>query len=115
NGLDIAKANFSLPFEGSLTTAIFFGFSTAMLGISGFESSANFIEEQKDGVFPKTLRNMWVAVTVINPLMALIAVLVIPIGLVPENQEALLSFIGGKTGGSWLATAISIDAVLVLS
>jgi len=31
-----------------------------MLGISGFESSANYVEEQKEGVFPKTLRNMWV-------------------------------------------------------
>jgi hypothetical protein len=24
-----------------------------MLGISGFESSANFVEEQEQGVFPK--------------------------------------------------------------
>jgi hypothetical protein len=29
------------------------GFSAAMLGISGFESSANFVEEQEQGVFPK--------------------------------------------------------------
>jgi len=33
--------------------ALFFGFAAAMLGISGFESSANFVEEQADGVFPK--------------------------------------------------------------
>ena len=41
------------------TLALFFGFSTAMLGVSGFETSANFVEEKKSGVFPKTLRNMW--------------------------------------------------------
>jgi hypothetical protein len=30
-----------------------------MLGISGFESSSNFVEEQEQGV-SKTLRNMWI-------------------------------------------------------
>ncbi len=56
NGTDVLTANFSLPPKtGSITTALFFGFAAAMLGISGFESSANFVEEQKKGVFPKTL------------------------------------------------------------
>ncbi len=115
HGLDIAKVNFKAPVEGSIGTALFFGFSTAMLGISGFESSANFVEEQKQGVFPKTLRNMWIAVSVINPTMALIAILVLPMAQVGEHQEALLSHIGNTAGGSWLATIISVDAVLVLS
>ena len=47
-------------------------FSMSLLGISGFESSANMVEEQRDGVFPKTLRNMWLMVTVINPIMNLV-------------------------------------------
>ena len=115
NGFDLAKINFHAPINGSLFTVLFLGFSTAMLGISGFESSANFVEEQKPGVFPKTLRNMWIAVTIINPSIALLAVLVLPLGEVGHHQEALLSFMGGKTGGSWLAAIISIDAVLVLS
>lgn len=115
NGMDILMANYKLPVKGSIATALFLGFSTAMLGISGFESSANFVEEQEEGVFPKTLRNMWVAVSVINPLMALIAIMVLPIAEVSQNQEALLSHIGDKAAGQWLATFISIDAVLVLS
>lgn len=115
HGLDIAKINFKAPVEGSIATALFFGFSTAMLGISGFESSANFVEEQKDGVFPKTLRNMWVAVSVINPTMALIAIMVLPMAEVGQHQEALLSHIGDTAAGDWLATIISVDAVLVLS
>ncbi len=115
NGFDIANINFHAPLKGSLFTILFLGFSTAMLGISGFESSANFVEEQEPGIFPKTLRNMWVAVSIINPSIALLAVMVLPVAQVGENQEALLSFMGGKTGGSWLAIIISIDAVLVLS
>lgn len=115
NGLEIAITNFKMPLEGSIGSAIFFGFSAAMLGISGFESSANFVEEQQPGVFRKTLRNMWVAVTVINPLMALVAIVVLSKADVIQHQEALLSHIGFSTGGQWLSFVISIDAVLVLS
>jgi hypothetical protein len=45
---------------------VMLGFANAMLGVSGFESSANFVEEQQPGVFPKTLRNMWYAVSLLN-------------------------------------------------
>lgn len=115
NGLAVAIANFKMPLTGSVSSAVFFGFSAAMLGISGFESSANFVEEQQPGVFRKTLRNMWVAVTIINPLMALVAIAVLSNQEVLQHQEALLSHIGFNTGGQWLSTVISIDAVLVLS
>lgn len=116
NGFETLGANNALPVKhGSLTMALFFGFSAAMLGISGFESSANFVEEQKRGVFPKTLRNMWVVVTIFNPLMAFLALAVLPVGEIQQNQEALLSFMGMEVSGPWLATLISIDAVLVLS
>lgn len=115
NGWDIAHANFETPVHGSIFTALILGFSTAMLGISGFESSANFVEEQKPGVFPKTLRNMWIAVSVINPLIALSAVLVLPLTDTVKNQAAFLSYMASHTGGNWLATLISVDATLVLS
>lgn len=115
NGIQIASENFNLPARGGLGTALFLGFCTAMLGISGFESSANFVEEQQPGVFPKTLRNMWVAVSIINPLMALAAVMVLPLNDVAVHQEAMLSHLGRQTAGPWLATFISVDAVLVLS
>lgn len=115
NGWNVAQTNFHAPLSKGIFSALVLGFSTAMLGISGFESSANFVEEQEPGVFPKTLRNMWVAVSVINPLMALTAVLVLPLADVVEHQEALLSHLGNNTGGRWLATLVSVDATLVLS
>lgn len=115
NGLDIFIQNYSLPVKGSVQNAIFFGFAAAMLGISGFESSANFVEEQKEGVFPKTLKNMWIVVTIFNPLMAFLALSIITIPDINGNQEALLSFMGDKVGGKWLSSLISIDAALVLS
>ena len=107
---------------GSIWLALFFGFSVSMLGISGFESSSNFVEEQAEGVFPKTLRNMWIAVSFFNPLMALLALAVLTRVGVTENQNALLAHMGAVVGGGAntflgksLSTLISIDAAMVLS
>jgi amino acid transporter len=108
-------ANLHSSAEVSAMQALFFGFAAAMLGISGFESSANFVEEQKQGVFPKTLRNMWAAVSFFNPSMALLALALVPMASVAENEEALLSHLGLVAGGSWLSALVSVDAALVLS
>jgi len=115
NGFEVLILNFKNPIEGNITTALFFGFAAAMLGISGFESSANYVEEQKTGVFPKTLRNMWILVTVFNPLLAFLALTIIPISEIDLHEETLLSFMGNEAAGNWLFYLISIDAVLVLS
>lgn len=116
HGFSILIDNFHLPARnGSILTAIFFGFSAAMLGISGFESSSNFVEEQERGVFAKTLRNMWIAVSVLNPMIAFLVICIIPISAVESHQNSFLSYIGTLTGGKWLAMIISINAVSVLS
>lgn len=115
HGLDTFHLNFSTSTEDGPLLALFFGFSASLLGISGFESSANFVEEQKQGVFPLTLRNMWLAVTLFNPGMALLVLALVPIVEVGQHQEALLAHMGGMSGGLWLANLVSIDAALVLS
>ncbi|MGV9011132.1 MAG: APC family permease [Flavobacteriales bacterium] len=116
HGFDLFKLNWSMPLPGGrgIAAALFFGFSTAMLGVTGFESSANYVEEQQHGVFPKTLRNMWVAVTVLNPLIVLCAILILPLAAIGQHQETMLSFMGVTVGGNWLATLVTVDAVVVL-
>ncbi len=115
NGLTTFNINWEMPIaSGSIVTALVLGFSAAMLGISGFESSANFVEEQEQGVFRKTLRNMWAIVSFFNPVLALLLICIIPLAEVGEHKESLLAYLGQTTGGSWLAYLISIDAVLVL-
>lgn len=111
----ILAANWAAPSEEHLTKALFFGFSAALLGISGFESSANFIEEQKENVFPKTLRNMWAAVSIFNPLICFLALGILPLAVVREHKEDLLAFTGGEMAGRWFLTWVSVDATLVLS
>jgi len=115
------SANWSAPSPHGFLHAMYFGFAAAMLGISGFESSANFIEEQERGVFPKTLRNMWLAVGVFNPLISLLSLGLLPLvfiqsggpdGHVPPD---LLAQMGDRSVGAFLKTWVSFDAVLVLS
>ncbi len=113
----ILMANLHHPLPGGhgIAVAIFFGFGAALLGVSGFESSANFIEEQRPGVFVKTLRNMWIAVSIFNPLIAVLALGVLPISSIrQDNADFLLSLMSTKMAGSSLAFWISIDAALVL-
>lgn len=123
HGFGTLRENMAQPLptetNGLLVLALFFGFSAAMLGISGFESSSNFVEEQAEGVFPKTLRNMWIAVSIFNPLMAFLALAILPMAEVGQHSEALLAHLGetsgGPTMGPWLKTLISVDAALVLN
>ncbi|MCK5795831.1 MAG: APC family permease [Deltaproteobacteria bacterium] len=112
---EILSANWATPTPGGITHALFFGFAAAMLGISGFESSANFIEEQEDGVFPKTLRNMWLAVAIFNPLTSLLSLGLIPLAQIQKVPPDLLAQMGIISWGHFLGVWVSIDAVLVLS
>ena len=117
NGVDVFSLNQAATNarDVSWSTALMLGFAAAMLGISGFESSANFVEEQDTGVVPKTLKNMGAIVTFFNPLIALLVLAILPIQEVADNSTALLSHLGVQTGGNWLGVLISIDAVMVLS
>lgn len=73
------------------------------------------MEEQKEGVFPKTLRNMWIAVTIFNPLLSLLALALLPLSQFETHKANLLAEMGLLSAGSWLQFLISVDAVLVLS
>ncbi|RMG44844.1 MAG: APC family permease [Candidatus Dadabacteria bacterium] len=115
NGTGVFASNLAQPAPRPSSHPLLFGFAVAMLGISGFESSANFVEEQKPGVFPKTLRNMWAAVSFFNPTICCLALAVIPLTAVEPHKEALLAHLGELTGGSWLGLMVSLDAALVLS
>lgn len=107
--------NWYQPLPGGVFQAVIFGFASAMLGISGFESSANFIEEQDKGVFPKTLRNMWLAVAVFNPAISLLSIGLMRLDAIALHKNDLLAQMGLLSFGKSLQFLVSVDAVLVLS
>ncbi|MCB9680718.1 MAG: APC family permease [Alphaproteobacteria bacterium] len=111
----LLSANWHVPPTHGIGHALFFGFAAAMLGISGFESSANFIEEQEQGVFTKTLRNMWLAVAFFNPVISLLSLGLLPLAEIEQVPPDLLAQMGERSWGHVLGLWVSLDAVLVLS
>jgi len=118
NGILLFTENWHLPTTGgSIQNAIFLDFAASMLGVSGFESSANFVEEQRKGVFPKTLKNMWIVVSIINPLTAILDLSLSALPLLQSDayQNTLLIEMASYVGGDWLAILKGVDVFLVLS
>lgn len=101
--------------DGNVGTALFFGLATSMLGISGFESSSQFVEEQQPGVFPKTLRNMWFGVVLFNPLLSFLSMGVMPLEDILVHRNTVLAKMGYHVGGKLLERWVCIDAFIVLS
>ncbi len=66
-------------------------------------------------MFAKTLRNMWAAVTIFNPLICVMALLILGVSSAKVHENSLLSELASQSGGPWLRRLIGIDAVLVLS
>ena len=112
----IFKGNLdTLPMGQDLLIAVCLGFSAALLGISGFESSANFVEEQDVGVFRKTLRNMLITVAIFNPLISILSLNLLPLEQIISNKDYLLSEMAHLMGGNTLTLIVVIDAAAVLS
>ncbi|KAJ3066478.1 hypothetical protein HDU98_010186 [Podochytrium sp. JEL0797] len=93
---------------------LFLGYCVGMLGVTGFETSSNYIEEQAEGVFPKTLRNMCYLVLALNPVVSLLALCVLPIDSIVANSSTVISVMAGATFGKWLRILVAVDAVIVL-
>lgn len=116
NGLDQFQANIAWPKQPSFSQSIFFGFSSAMLGVSGFETSANFVEEQEPGVFPKTLTNMWASVSIINVLLPMLSIAIVPLDHLAGDQSAnALGYLALRVSGPLLSNVVAVDALFVLS
>lgn len=112
---NITYTQLLIPKWGGLMWALFFGFSASLLGVSGFETSANFVEEQHKGVFRKTLRNMLIGVAVFNPLITLIALNALSFPTIIKAQDFLLSNTAQVIGGSVFKYIVVGDAFLVLA
>ncbi|DAZ97743.1 TPA: hypothetical protein N0F65_009023 [Lagenidium giganteum] len=104
--------------KSNFLSALFFGYSSAMLGITGFETSAQFVEQQEPGVFRKTLRNMWLFATFYNVLLSVLSLAVLPLegptGIY-NNKDTVLAIMAHVSSGPWLQRWVSIDAFVVLA
>lgn len=100
---------------GSVENALFAGFAPALLSVTGFESTAQFVEEQAPGVFPKTLRNMWIISSFFNLAFSFLSLAVAPIETILLESDVLLAYIANVSAGRWLEVVVSIQAFIVLA
>jgi hypothetical protein len=112
---DIFWTNISLPLKFSWPVSLVAGFCAAILGVTGFESSANFIEEQKKGVFPKTLFNAWAIVFILNPLLSLVVLGVVDLRTLDESTGDVLAVAARIAGGESFGLWVSAEGALVLA
>jgi len=112
---NIAHTSQIITTNGGLWQTIYLAFSASLLGVSGFESSANFVEEQELGVFRKTLRNMLLGVAVFNPLISLVTLNSLPLNSIIASKDFLLANAALVVGGHLLQYIVVIDAFLVLA
>ena len=101
--------------KGSWFKDLIYGFFAAAVGITGFESAANYIEEQKEGVYLKVLRNLWLLVFLINPAIIVITLGVLPMPVLFDDADFSLAKVGEQAIGPWMRTLTVVDAGLVLS
>jgi amino acid transporter len=94
---------------------LFFAFSASLLGVSGFESSANFVEEQQPGVFRRTLKNMLAGVVFFNPLITLVVLKSLDLATITQVKDFVLADAAFQLGGNLLKYLVVADAFFVLS
>lgn len=101
--------------EQGAVKLLFFAFAASLLGVSGFESSANFVEEQRPGVFRNTLRNMLMGVWFFNPLITFVILASLNLTTIAGAKDFVLAEAANVLGGQGLQYLVVIDAFLVLS
>ena len=114
-------------------------------GLTGFETSANYIEEagpfearkaqmqglgegvsegqsapmplppRRISVFERTISNMWWLVVIVNPIITTLSLGVLDLPTIMSSTNNILSVVGGRAGGDWLRKLVALDAIVVLS
>ncbi len=100
--------------QGGWIKMVFFAFATCLLGISGFQTAADFVEEQKKGAFAKALTYLSIGTFIISPLIAFVVLRILSLDQITAAQDFVLATAAYKIGGFFLLSFISIDAFLVL-
>ena len=135
DGGAVLRSNWASPLpvsaQGGVGMDLFLGYSVALLGLTGFETSANYIEEagpfetqrNKAGmhravsIFEKTIDRMWALVAIINPAVCIATLGVVDLPTIKLNASVILSVVGEQcaVGGFWLRRLVAIDAIVVLA
>lgn len=96
---------------------LMYGFAAGFLGITGFESAAQIVEELESPVLEtvrKLYRTVVILVSLTAPAISFLCLALLTQGEVEGKLDYLLSGLAEKLGGRILLTIIVIDATLTL-
>lgn len=115
--VDFAKMS-KITVSSELTFAmVMHGFAGAFLGITGFESAAQIIEELKAPILT-TLRRLYTTVILLvsftAPFISFLCLAILSEDEIIDGKDFLLASFGEKIGGQGLMVAVVIDAALTL-
>ena len=115
--IDFSKFSQLVP-SGELTLPlVMYGLAAAFLGITGFESAAQIVEELEQPIL-KTIRRLYktviILVSVTAPVISILCLTILTREQVNEHNKYLLSEYAFTLGGNGLRWVIVIDAVLTL-
>ncbi|EJU05049.1 hypothetical protein DACRYDRAFT_114337 [Dacryopinax primogenitus] len=104
---------FHPPTLSQTLRTIFNGICIGFLGVTGFECTPTYIESLRPGVFPHVLRNLIVAVTLLNAPLMLLVLACMPMEQITGGTN-VLSLLAERVAGRWLRIVVVVDAVAVL-
>lgn len=96
---------------------LMYGFAAGFLGITGFESAAQIVEELEAPALltvRKLYKTVVILVSLTAPAISFLCLALLSQEEVMNNTDALLSVLSQKLGGRFLLTVIVIDATLTL-
>ncbi|MCB0343067.1 MAG: APC family permease [Pseudobdellovibrionaceae bacterium] len=118
DSIDWTKMSDFTPKNESLTFGmLMYGFAAAFLGITGFESAAQIVEELEQPTLltvRRLYRTVIVLVSVTAPVISFLCLAILTRQEVDTNLNSLLSSLADKLGGRILLTIIVVDATLTL-
>ncbi|MCB0422310.1 MAG: APC family permease [Bdellovibrionales bacterium] len=98
-------------------TMLIYGFSAAFLGITGFESAAQIVEELEQPTLNTVRRLYKTVITLVSitaPVISILCLVILSSEEIPLSLDYLLSALAKKIGGPVLVVVIVIDATLTL-
>lgn len=111
----IITENLREPLKYDWPLSLMFGFCVGMLGVTGYETSANYVEETKKGVYTKVLFNTWLVSMLLNPALSIVCMGVLDMNSMESHHRDVLAKVAYDSGGKYFGLWVSADASIVLA
>ncbi|KAI5477825.1 amino acid transmembrane transporter [Pseudohyphozyma bogoriensis] len=117
-GNEVLRQNWHSEQPGSasgIASQIFMGVCIGFLGVTGFESTPDFISTLRPGVYPSVLLNLQLIATALNAPLMLVTFAVLPAATDIMGNGSVLNSVAKVAAGDWLKVVVTIDACVILA